>query len=538
MSDAEPTEESTRIDGNVGDSPAAALSGTRLTAVASGGAALLGVALLGTALVGTTLSALTVGAGVLLAAGLYALGSDDLGTLFVAGIVVTVASTLLSLSVSVGVSVQGETAAVGQLAAAAVVLLVLGSFAAVLTAVPAGEAAVLARSFPRFVGMLVPVTVAQFATVAIAARDSVLVFLARLVVDSPGPLLSVARTLLAPTGPAALLTLLVELLVVAYLVFRVVAALPIARLFPPRRRPSVATHVDEVAGRLARLTVYATAASTVLYITALAAGLASPGALGGLVGPAFAPAVGWLLTATALRVTLVLIAGTLVALLLGERLRRFARRRTNLALVRELTPAVGAVATALVAALVVGRLVTPADVLTAVPPGLHPTATRVLDSGVVPAAMVVAFGSLILVGALFVLLTILAGSPALSERALGPLLAGAAVFGLALAYLLLGGAPALAFVAAALAMVAWDAGEFATGLGEELPADAASLRAEFVHLGGALAVAVAAVLGALALAVLVERGLAGPANGDAALAAGAVVVAFGTVLVLLSSLRE
>ena len=93
-------------------------------------------------------------------------------------------------------------------------------------------------------------------------------------------------------------------------------------------------------------------------------------------------------------------------------------------------------------------------------------------------------------------------------------------------------------LSAVVALVVWDAGEFATGLREELGTDAATTRGELVHVGGSLAVGAGALLVAVLLELLVASGALVPSVPDEALAAGALAIAFGTVVVLVSALRE
>jgi hypothetical protein len=515
------------------------LSAIQVTAGVSALAAVTAALLVGSQLVGVTLTALGLASGGLLAVGLYALNSDRLWVLLASGIVLLPASVMLAATLAVGVSFAlGTTTPVGHLAEVTVLLLVVGSFAAVLTAVPLGEGEVLAGSFLRFIGMLVPLTLAQLVVVAVVTWESTILFLARLVVDSPEPLLAVAETLLAPDGGFALLTLLFYPLLLLFLLRLVLRTVPLQTLFPPRQRPSVTDRIDETSGRLGRLVSIGGIAAVGLYIGAALVGATSPAGVDALLDPPLSAVAVWLLTSISLRVLLVLAIGVSVAIIVGERLRRRARRRSEADLLRPALPAVGAISAALVVGSVCSLLVTREQLVASVPTSVRPRAEPVLSSGVLPAALLVAFGSLIVVGVLFVLLTIVAGSPLLPERALGPALASGAVFGLGLLLVLFGGSPALAFLTAALALVVWDTGEFATGLREELPLDASTARGEFVHVGGTLAVGLLAALVAFVLEVLIDGQFVVPAVSETALAAGALTLAFGTVVLLVSALRE
>jgi hypothetical protein len=94
------------------------------------------------------------------------------------------------------------------------------------------------------------------------------------------------------------------------------------------------------------------------------------------------------------------------------------------------------------------------------------------------------------------------------------------------------GATVLAFGVAALAVVAWDIGEYGRGLGEELLADARTTRAELTHASGSFAVGIAAVLVALGLGAL----LSGAAAIPSTVALAALVLAVGAATLLLYSL--
>ncbi|MFD1587809.1 hypothetical protein ACFR9U_12525 [Halorientalis brevis] len=518
---------------------AVTLSKVQLTAAVSSLMAVLAALVIGSRLLGLALTALALASGGLLALGLYALNSDRLWLLLASGVILTPASVLLAAALGVSVSFALRTGTpVGHLVEVTVLLLVFGGFAAVLTAVPLSEGAVLAGSFVRYIGMLVPLTVAQFAVVAVVTWESTIGFLARLVVDSPEPLLAVGRTLLAPEGGFALLTLLVYPLAVLFLFRLVVRTVPLQTLFPPRQRPTVIARIDDASSALGRVVSVAALAAVGIFVSAALVGATSPAAVARLLDPPFAGVARWLLSSVELRVLFVLVMGAMAAILVGERLRRLVRRRSEADLLRPALPAVGAVSVALLTVAVLSLVTTPERLLAAVPASVRPAAGSLFAGGLLPAVLLVAFGSLIVVGALFIALTLLAGSPILPERALGPALASTSVFGLALVLVLFGGSPALAFITAALALVVWDAGEFAVGVREELPLDAPTTRGEVVHVGASLAVGLLAVGGAFVLEVLIAGRVVVPAVTETALAAGALTLAFGTVVFLASVLRE
>ncbi|MFB6083736.1 MAG: hypothetical protein ABEJ94_05775 [Halorientalis sp.] len=513
-------------------------AGVQLSALAAGVVALAATLLVGRQLLGVRLTLVSAVSGVLLAAGLYALRSGRVPVLFAAGALLTPASMGLATALGVGVAFGLDVGRpLGHLASVTVCLLVGSGFGAVLTAVPLDEGEVLAGSFMRFVGMFVPLTVAQVVVVAVAAWDSLVLSLARLIVDSPEPLLAVGRSLLAPTGSAALLTFLLYVLLLLFLFRLVLRSLPVVKLFPPRQRPMVTARLDAIAGRLGWGLLAATGGAVVVFTAAVVAGVATPAALAARFGAVAAPVV-WLLTTVWVRVLFVLAIGTMAAILVGERLRRRVRRLSETDLLRQGAPPLGAFATALLFGIVADLLISSDELLARTPATVRPAVEALLGAGVVTAVLVVAFGALILAGIAFVSLSVLVSSPILPERALGPTLASAAVFGLALLLVLFGGSPLVAFLAAAAALFVWDAGEYATGLREELPDGATTTRAELVHVGAGLVVGLLAVVVALALAVLVASDLLVPAAPDTTLAAGAVILAFATTVVLLSSLRE
>ncbi|AQL42424.1 hypothetical protein BV210_06720 [Halorientalis sp. IM1011] len=510
----------------------------QLSALSGGLVALVAASLVGWQLLGVRLTLVSSVSGVLLAAGLYALRSDRVAVLFAAGALLTPASIGLAIALGVGVAFGLDVGqATGHLASVTVCLLVGSGFGAVLTAVPLDEGEVLAGSFMRFVGMLVPLTVAQAIVVAIAAWDSLVVSLARLVVDSPDPLLALGRSLLAPTGSAALLSFLLYVLLLLFLFRLVLRAIPLVKLFPPRQRPMVTARLDRLVGRLGRVLFLAVGGAIVLFIAALVAGLSTPAALSARFGVVAAPVV-WVLTTLWVRILFVLAIGTMAAILASERLRRRVRRLSEADLLRQGTPPLGAFATALLFGVIADLLIGSDELLARVPATVRPTVESLLGGGVVTAVLVVAFGALILAGIAFVSLSVLVSSPILPEQALGPTLASAAVFALALLLVLFGGSSLVAFLAVAAALVVWDTGEYATGLREELPDGAVTTRAELVHVGASLAVGLLAVVGAVLLALLIASDLLVPSVPDTTLAAGAVVLAFGTTMVLLSSLRE
>lgn len=516
-----------------------ALGRTQLSAFVAGLVTLLAALLVGQQLLGTRLTLVALAAGGTLALGLYALNSSRPHVLLGGGALMAPAGVLVTAALAVGVGFALQTArAVGHLAEVTVLLLVLGSFAAVVTAVPLGEREVIGGAFMRFIGMLVPLTVLQLLVVTVVAWETVAVFLANLVLDSPEPLLAVGRTLLAPRGSTALLTFLLYVVVLLYLVRSLIGALPIVNLFPPRQRPEIASRVETVRTQLGRALLVAGGLSFAGYLGALATGLSAPASLAQALPAPLDGIVFALLTATWLRAIFLTLLGALLAVLVGERLRRRVRRLSEADLLRLSMPPIGAAAVALVAAISISAVVTPAQVLAQLPPAGASAVEPILRSGLVPATLLFVFGSLIALGALFVALTMVIGTPVVPERALGPALASTAVFVLALVLVLFGGSPALAFLAAVVAMVVWDTGEYAVGLREELGVEADTARGELVHIGGSLVVGLLALVAAFALQLFVASDLAVSSVPDTTLAAGALTLAFLTTVVLVSALRE
>jgi hypothetical protein len=456
-----------------------------------------------------------------------------------AGAVLTPAAVLLGVTVAVAVAFGlSSTTVAGHFALVTVAVAVLGGFAAVLTAVPLDDESVLATAYPRFVAAIAPLGLAQVAVVSVAAWDVVADSLAGLVVDSPEPLLAVGRLLLAPRGSLALLSALAYVVLLLALTRRLVASLPLAALFPTRQRATIRSRIDRATARLERVTAGAVVLTAVIGVGALAAGVARPAALAAALPRPFAGLAVWLLTTVWLRVAVVVCLGVLAAVLVGERLRRRFRRSSETDILRTALPAIGAIATALAAAVAVHVALSPAWVLARLPFGFRPAAAEVLAAGgLVSAVFVATLAAVVAACVAFVLCSLLVASPLAPDRGLGPALASAAAFGLAVVLVVFDGPLVLALLGAALAVVAWDAGEFAIGLREELPTDAATSRGELVHAGASLAVGAVAVCGALVVDVLVGSGLLTPAVSDTALTAGAVTIAFATVVVLLSALR-
>jgi hypothetical protein len=316
----------------------------------------------------------------------------------------------------------------------------------------------------------------------------------------------------------------------AILLRRALRAVPLDILVAPERREAVVTRLASVE-RAAGITIGTSLVLLVGFVAATAAGgsFDLEGLRGGLPESLAGPTA-TLVTATALRALLLLVAAAALLVATGARLVGFARRASPQSVAQRLAPSLGG----LLAAGVVAALLTTSGVagslrgrLAAAVPGLFG-----LLSGFDPFALgvVVALLAVFVAGAAlrtlgFIVLLIE------TRRAVGPALAGLATFLLA-AVALLVGAVALAFGAAALAIVAWDLGEYGRGLGEELVADAPTTRAEVTHAVGSLGVGLVAVAAALAVGAL----LAGAAALPASVGLLALVLATGASVLLLTAL--
>jgi hypothetical protein len=135
-----------------------------------------------------------------------------------------------------------------------------------------------------------------------------------------------------------------------------------------------------------------------------------------------------------------------------------------------------------------------------------------------------ALAGLLLVGG-----TVLVRAVAVPDRVAWPAFTATGTFGLAALVLLHGGSLPVAVAGTVAALVAWDAGEYATTLRAEAGRGRAT-RAELVHLGGSGLVGLASLLGVALLSGAVgalSPGEALPAFAVAlllALAAGAAVL--------------
>lgn len=137
------------------------------------------------------------------------------------------------------------------------------------------------------------------------------------------------------------------------------------------------------------------------------------------------------------------------------------------------------------------------------------------------AGVVLAFGAVLFAAA----------APRVSTRARGFTVAAAALFAAALGVGALGGAPLVVVCAVAAAMLVWDFGEHATGLGLSVGRDGETRDAELVHLTGSTLVAGAGVAVALVAVYVV-----GPLGGFASVGDPRAMLALTLTMVSLLAL--
>lgn len=502
------------------------LARVRGVSVASGGVALLAALLVGRLVLGLGATAQALLAGLLLGSAVYTLASERppvqvLGAgLLVPGGVLVVASTGLPASLVL------DSLGAAMTALATVVAVGTVGFVAALAGSNVPEDGELSAANSRAASALIG-PVVLFGLLVLPDLGSVRAVLDIIV----GVFGAVVGQLLANPPDLAPFVFPLLLITTALLVRRALRTVPVDTLVAPERRESVVI-------RLASVERGATFAALVGFgllvaLPLLAAGGGIPDLTGlrrslpaGLAGPAVA-----LVAAPALRVLLLGVAvGSLLATT-GYRVARLVSRASPQSIARRLAPPLGGL---LAAAVVTGLLTASGgaatlrdELLGAVGAGLagplsafDPVALGVIVAGFGLFAAASALRSLggvvLLIGA---------------TRAVGPTLAGLVTFVLA-AVALLVGAGALAFVVAALAIVAWDLGEYGRGLGEELVLGARTTRAEVTHAAGSLGVGAVAVGTALGVGSLLGGAVAVP--GGAALVA--LILATVAAVLLLYSL--
>lgn len=495
------------------------LAAVRPSQVVSAAAALATALLVGRLLLGlaTTVQALVAGA--LLGAVLYTLASDrppvqavGAALLFPAGLVGALSLTAL-----------GDALA-GGLAGAAVVYACVAAVGVVgLTATLAGARAPGEGSSKRAALRAAVVVVAPAVLFAAAVAperataDALLDVLGDLLAAAVGHAFASPPDFGAFVFPALLA-------VTAWALWGALYRLPVVELVEPEDRE----RARAVLASVERACRYGILAGVLLLVAAFFLAVRARSPL--LADVARLPAGGVYAAvagSTLVRVPVALVLVGALAVRIGHRLVRALRRATVESLAQRLTPiAVGFIASAtlarlLVAAGVVDRIVEAAE--SAVGAG-DPLA------GAPP--FVVGVGLLLVVSWLatsWLFALVAAGRFALPPRSTGPALAGVACFALALLSVLVGRL-LVGFVAAALALLAWDAGSYGGTMRAEL--SGRSGRTELVHVGGSLAVAAVAVGAAAALTVALGGAVASATVGTVVALALAGLSAF----LLLSSL--
>ena len=337
--------------------------------------------------------------------------------------------------------------------------------------------------------------------------------------------------LVAAEGSWAVVSFAGLLLVTAFASSRTLGYLPVERLVPPDRRGRVA----EVIARVRRGCSLLTRAALALGIAAVVAPLAiqeiasmplSPAALRTVLPAPAGDALAALVTASELRVAL----GAVFLLVLGVALLEWTRRLLGAnvahALARLVAPSVGGALVALVLARAFSSMALAADV-EGLLEGTAPSSVVELI-GAFPAFALAALALVIALGSLSSLLWSVVSLRlirVLPPRAIGAALAAGAVFLLAIGLAVVGQVE-VAIVTATGAFVLWDIGEYADGVRTELGRDAATTRAELVHVGGA-ALTGAVVAGATVACyrwVATDVAIADPAYAAIAVGSGLFAV--------------
>lgn len=502
------------------------LGRVRGASVASGAVALLTALLVGRLVLGLAATAQALLAGALLGSAVYTLASERppaqmLGAgLLVPGGLLVVASMGLPASLALG-RPGAAMAAFGTVLAVGTV-----GFVAVLAGSSVLEGGELSAANSRAASALVGpiVLLGSLVLPNLGLAGALVEIVAGVFGAAVGHLLADPPALAPFVFPLLLLS-------TALLVRRALRTLPVDTLVAADRRETVVTRLASVErgvtfvallgfGLLVALPLLA-AGGGIPDLTGLRSGLPA-GLAGPVIGVVAAPVVRFLLLG---------VAALSVLVTAGYRLARMASRASPQSLARRLAPPLGGL---LAAATVTGLLTVSGaagtlrgELLDAVGTGLvgplsafDPVALGVVVAGLglfaASSALRTLGGVVLLIGA---------------NRAVGPMLAGLVTFVLA-AVALLVGAGALAFVVAALAVVAWDLGEYGRGLGEELVPGARTTRAEVTHAAGSLGVGAVAVGAALGVGNLLGGAVAAPG----AVALVALTLATVAAVLLLSSL--
>lgn len=493
--------------GGEADSRRGRLSGTRSrlasvrpSQVGGGLAGLAAALLVGRLLVGFAATAQALAAGALLGAVLYSLASERPPVQAVGAALVFPTGVVGALSLTV----VGEALAAGLASAAVVYVCVVAVGTGGLTAALSGASAPGRGASKRAALRTATVVVAPAVLFVLAVAPSGAT--ASALLDVLGDFLgaTVGHLFAAPADLAAFV-FPVLLAATAWALWGALQRFPFAALVEPANRE----RARELVADAERACRYGIVAGILLFLGALflAARARSPflAAIARVpAGGVYAAVAG----STLLRVPVVLLLVGSLAVRVGDRLIRWLRRVTVESLAERFTPiVVGFLASAglarlFVAAGLVDRLIEAVDAAVGAGGLLVGAPPFVVAVGVLLVA------SWLVTTWLFALVVV--GKLALPSRATGPALAGLACFTLALLAVLVGRL-LVGFVAAALALFAWDAGSYGGTLGAEL--SGRSGRTELVHVGGSTVVGTVAVGAAAALAVALGGAIASATVG-------------------------
>lgn len=351
------------------------------------------------------------------------------------------------------------------------------------------------------------------------------------------------EAVLATSNTTAVPTFLLTLGVTALALRAAQTRLPTERLLPADKRDAAAavlsrtrlwsTRVARAGFLLGAVTGVAsvsvsdpsTAEGVLSYVTyvrldGLAAAL--PGPLGGLV----AGVVG----SVAVRVALLSVAGAGAGVALSVAVGRRLRRGLGWLLVRIAAPVVGGVLAGTAAGTALEDPSLPARLAASAPESVPESAVVLLaDLPLFAAANLLLLLAMLVFAEVLVVLALLRWLLVLPTRAGSAAMASVGLFGVAAVAVVVGRVP-LGLGVTVVALSVWDVGEFRTGLGEDLPATASTLRVEVVHATSSVVVAaVAAMASWAAFAFLVP--LVSPADPRIA-GAGLVVVTLVAGLLL------
>ncbi|WP_201293955.1 DUF7519 family protein [Natronorubrum halalkaliphilum] len=346
---------------------------------------------------------------------------------------------------------------------------------------------------------------------------------------------SAGEILVAAADSWAVVSFAGLLLVAAFASSRTLGYLPLERLVPPDRRGSLAAGIERsrwgcsLAVRVAiALTVAAFAASSVT--DRIESVPIAPAELCSALPAPAGDVIATLVTSSGVRIALLSLVAVTLSLALLEWVRRVLGRNVARVLARLVAPAIGGAAVALVLARGLSETALEADLEGALEGTAPPSVVELL--GAFPAF---AIAAAILVAALFVLssllwsVAMLRALRILPARAIGAALAAGAVFCLAVGLAVVGQVEP-AILTATGAFVLWDIGEYADGVRTELGREAATLRAELVHVGGSLLTGAVVAGGAIACYrwVLTDASITDPAHAAIAVGTGLLAVVLVT----------